>query len=109
MAYAGWAGFLEMFLTRPASRATIFPVRRFTFPDRIVQTEMSSEMATAPLPKKVDDMLHAQGSSPSTLGRAASSSLNPVLVVMLVALAVYPFAVGFLPTTLQQYLGSLFR
>jgi hypothetical protein len=70
---------------------------------------MSSEMATAPLPKKVDNMLHAQESSTSTLGRAASSSLSPVLVVMLMALAVYPFAVGFLPTTLQQYLGSLFR
>jgi len=35
--------------------------------------------------------------------------INPVLIVMLAALAIYPFIVGLLPEPVRQYLGSLFR
>jgi len=36
-------------------------------------------------------------------------TVNPVLIVMMIAMAAYPFVVGYLPDSLRQYLGALFR
>jgi hypothetical protein len=70
-------------------------------------------MATAPTPLHVEqesDMSTARQVSISASDAAAEqSTVNPLLVVMLVALAVYPFVVGYLPEPVRQYLGALFR
>ena len=71
-------------------------------------------MATAPTPLRAiqqeREMLnarHAVIAKPSEL--AGKRTMSPVLIAMLVALAIYPFVVGFLPVLVRQYLGSLFR
>ena len=73
-------------------------------------------MAAAPSPLNVEqekNMLSArQATAPiadTPTAPAEKRALNPVLIVMLVALAVYPFTVGFLPAPVREYLGSLFR
>jgi hypothetical protein len=69
-------------------------------------------MATAlpPLPVHEEHEMHSQNlvADPSPVA-ATKRGLNPVLVVMLVALAVYPFVVGLLPESLRQFLAALFR
>ena len=71
-------------------------------------------MAAAPSPLHVDQEsdMHAAAHnvapvSPST--HVERRPLNPALIVMLIALAAYPFVVGYLPESVRQYLGALFR
>jgi hypothetical protein len=71
-------------------------------------------MATAQTPLHVEqesDMSTARQvvSISASDAAAEQSAINPLLVVMLIALAVYPFVVGYLPESVRQYLGALFR
>ena len=50
------------------------------------------------------DVLHAEAYSPEK-----KTSVNPLLVVVFVSLAVFPFIVRFLPLGFRQYLEVLFR
>jgi hypothetical protein len=64
-----------------------------------IHVEPESEMHTA---------AHNIASSPSS-AETDRSTLNPALIAMLIAVAAYPFVVGYLPEWVRQYLGSLFR
>jgi hypothetical protein len=72
------------------------------------------QMATAPTPlrdEQESDMLTARQPIPIQIQESVEkrSSINPVLTVILIALAAYPFVVGYLPDSVRQYLGSLFN
>ena len=64
-----------------------------------LHVEQESDMHTA-----AQDVVSIQASAETD-----RSTMNPALMVMLIAVAAYPFVVGYFPEWVRQYLGSLFR
>jgi len=69
-------------------------------------------MAVAHPPLKQErEMLSApQSVMPQNLVAVDSKkAVNPILVALLIAMAIFPFIVGYLPAPMREYLGALFR
>ena len=66
-------------------------------------------MSTAPLPTKQVDQMHTHDAMNDAAQNVRKSSVSPLLVVMLAALAIFPFVVRFLPPEFRHYLDLLSR
>jgi hypothetical protein len=62
--------------------------------------------AVAPVSAAATPAVHAPS---MTMPVPELRTVNPVLIIMMIAMAAYPFVVGYLPDSLRQYLGALFR
>ena len=67
-------------------------------------------MATArTLPRKEETENMAATQQPAVPARVYPRTLNPVLVVILIGMFIFPFLVRFLPTPVAQHLEAIFR
>lgn len=69
-------------------------------------------MATArtpPHPPQESDMFAARQIAAAAGTRTNKSTMNPVLLVFLIALGAFPFVASHLPTALLQHLDVLFH
>jgi hypothetical protein len=66
--------------------------------------------AHSPLPvEQESEMSDARRMHPCPPIEMGKNTINPALVVILVAMAIFPFVVGFLPAPIVQHLDVLFH
>jgi hypothetical protein len=63
-------------------------------------------VAHPPLVKREREMISAPQ---NVVAVDSKKPINPVLVAFLIAMAIFPFIVGYLPAPMREYLGALFR
>src|SRR5438034_3169768 len=66
-------------------------------------------MGAAPLPTKQVGQVQSQEAMNDSTQPLNRTSVSPLLIVMLVALAIFPFVVRFLPPEFRHYLDLLYR